>query len=515
LLLAAPSYFRPAMRYSKRFNTIRTLLITSILLTPVSAFITYYNLEQKKQTYNLVIQTYKVIQSSTTLLSHLKDMERGQRGYIVTGDSTFLQPYHEAEEDIDPHLKSLTALVSDNPRQLHLLKVEIEPLIIRKRTELDQSLSLFGKHGRDSASSYVLTRIGNAHMDSIRLLVNDLIDHEQGLLESRNERLEQIYFVNDTILFGSLALIGITALIALFTLQKKQAENESLIYELKELNLGLELKVKERTQQLEEEKIHVEKLNNNLQQNLEEVKALHEGLLDANKTLVKLNEEKNHFLGIATHDLKAPIAGIASLAQLMKLEGESDSRKLDYLEHIEDSCDRMQRLISDLLDINRIEHGSSSINLQNVLISKILARLYHQFKPIADRKNIILNFQNEVDEDVITTDQDALLQILDNLLSNAIKFSQAQKEVQLQVVTENGSIHFEVTDHGPGILPQEMVKVFGKFQKLSARPTAGEGSSGLGLSIVKELAHLLRGEVTVVSHPGVGTTFSVKLPSLK
>jgi signal transduction histidine kinase len=503
------------MSNSKRSLTIRMLLITSILLTPLSAFITYYGVQQKKETYDLVILTYKVIQSSTTLLSHLKDMERGQRGYIMTGDSTFLQPYREAEEDIVPHLKALGELVSNNPRQYQLLKQDIEPLILRKRNELDRSLTLFGTHGRDSASVYVVTKMGNAHMDSIRLLVNDLIEHEQGLLETRNHRLEQIYFFNNTILFGSLALIGTTALIALIALNKKQKENESLIDKLQELNQGLELKVRERTQQLEQEKVHVEELNNNLKQNLEDVKSLHEGLLGANQSLVKLNEEKNNFLGIATHDLKAPIAGIASLAQLMKIDKVYDGRKLEYLAHIEDSCDRMQRLISDLLDINRIEQGSSSITLQPVFISALFSRLYHQFLPIADRKNITLNFQNDVDEDMLVTDPDALLQILDNLLSNAIKFSQPQQVIHLLACLEPSSVRFEVTDHGPGILPEEMLKVFGKFQKLSARPTAGEGSSGLGLSIVKELAHLLRGQVTVASQPGAGTTFSVRLPCMK
>lgn len=481
-------------------------------MTVVSAFITYYNDQHRKQTTELVILTYQVIQASTTLFSHIKDMETGQRGYIVTGDSVFLESYFQAELDIEPQLVSLRGLVSDNRRQLWVVNQHLVPILHQKRKEMDRSLVLFGHHGRDSASLFIATKIGKAHMDSIRFWVNDLVDHENKLLETRNLHLENIYFFNDVVRFGSFGLIGVTSLIALLTLQKKQKENELLFVELQKLNVGLELKVRERTKQLEEEKYHVEQLNNNLHQNLEEVKSLHEGLQEANQSLVRANDEKNDFLGIATHDLKAPIAGISALVQVMKMEGTLDPKRLNYLDHISESCERMQRLISDLLDLNRIERGTSSISVEPVIISKLLGRIHTQFHPIAAKKNILLKIENNIDEDLIITDPDALLQILDNLISNAIKFSFPGKEVKVKAGNEGKWIRFEVSDQGQGLYKEELLKLYGKFHKLSARPTAGESSSGLGLSIVKELVQLLHGEITATSKIGEGTTFTVSLP---
>ncbi len=500
------------MAQSRRFNTVRFLLVTSVLLTVVSAIITYYNDQQRKRTTELVILTYKVIQASTTLFSDIKDMETGQRGFIVTGDSVFLESYNQEEKDIDPQLLLLTQLVSNNPRQLSVVNQHLVPILRQKRTEMDRSLLLFGHHGRDTASLYIATKIGKAHMDSIRYWINDLVDHENKLLESRNQHLENIYFFNDVVRFGSFGLIGITSLIALLTLQKKQKENELLFAALQKLNVELEQKVKERTRQLEEEKHHVEQLNNNLHQNLEEVKSLHEGLQQANLSLVRLNDEKNDFLGIATHDLKAPIAGISALVQVMKLEGTLDAKRVNYLDHISESCERMQRLISDLLDLNRIERGTSSISVEPVIISKLLARIHTQFQPIAAKKNITLKIENNIDEDSLITDPDALLQILDNLISNAIKFSFPGKEVKVKAGCGDNRIRFEVSDQGQGLYKEEIQKLYGKFHKLSARPTAGESSSGLGLSIVKELVQLLHGEITATSKIGEGTTFTVSLP---
>src|SRR5262245_8706860 len=104
---------------------VRSLLVLSILLTVVSAWITYLNVQQKKDSTDLVIHTYKVIQSSTRLLSLLKDLESGHRGYLLTGDSTFLNPYHEALADIDDDIDTLVTLVKNNPAQLSLLREKL------------------------------------------------------------------------------------------------------------------------------------------------------------------------------------------------------------------------------------------------------------------------------------------------------------------------------------------------------------------------------------------------------
>ena len=158
----------------------------------------------------------------------------------------------------------------------------------------------------------------------------------------------------------------------------------------------------------------------------------------------------------------------------------------------------------------RIRVGDDGIFI-NVIISNLLSRINAQFQPIAARKNIVLKIENNIDEDSIVTDPDALFQILDNLISNAVKFSFPGKDVKVRALCDENFIRFEVSDRGQGLYKEELQKLYGKFQKLSARPTAGESSSGLGLSIVKELVHLLHGEITVTSKIGEGSTFTVSL----
>ena len=112
----------------------------------------------------------------------------------------------------------------------------------------------------------------------------------------------------------------------------------------------------------------------------------------------------------------------------------------------------------------------------------------------------------------ITTDHDALVRILDNIISNAIKFSRPGKTVTVAVASEKTCLRFEMKDEGPGIRLEERHKLFRKFQKLSARPTDGESSTGLGLSIVKDLVDLLNGTIEIESEYGKGTNVIVRLP---
>jgi len=498
------------MRKNKR---IRILLITSIALTIISAGITYLNLQEKKESTALVIHTYEVIQSSSDLLSLIQDLETGQRGYLLTGDSSFLQPYHKALTAIDNDIRHLKEVVSYNPRQVALLNDRLVPLVERKKQNIAVSLDVLKRNGHDSAAHFVALRKGKTLTDSIRFWANDFTQHEEQLLLERNENLQEDYFIGNVIHFSSFALIGFISLIALFTIRNKERVNDRLLIHLKELNRNLEQKVKERTHQLEEEKDLTDQLNIDLQNNLEEIKSLHGALLEANKRLIKLNEEKDHFLGITTHDLKTPLAGISGLLQLLSLDGQNlKSNHLEYVLLMQDACKKMQRLINDLLDINRIEQGATIVKKIPVRLSELIHSMQRQFMTWSEDKNILLQFENNFVTDVIETDPDILQRILDNLISNALKFSASGKAIRVQSSEKNSELVIKVIDEGPGITKEELPLLFGKFQKLSSRPTAGEGSSGLGLSIVKELVQFLEGTIRVESTPGKGTAFIVILP---
>ena len=464
---------------------VRSLLILSVLLTIVSAVITYLNVQQKKEAIALVIHNYKVIQASTRLLSLLKDMEIGHRGYLITADTSFLQPYQEALQDVDHDIDTLTSLVQNNERQLAILQQKLVPFVEQKKANLFESLLILKSFGRDSASHFASMKIAKASMDSIQFWTTNFTQYEKALLAERNENLEQRFFLNDVVRFSSFALIGITSLAALITIANKEKDNKRLLLELQQFNQQLEQKVKDRTRELE----------------------------DANKNLLRLNEEKNHFLSITTHDLKAPLAGISGILELMKLEGGTlSSQHLGYVHLMEETCENMQRLISDLLDLSRIEQRSTHLSFQPTSIPKIISELEDHFRAWAGKKNIQLVFDVQHAPSIITTDHDALVRILDNIISNAIKFSRPGKTVTVAVATEKTCLRFEMKDEGPGIRLEERHKLFRKFQKLSARPTDGESSTGLGLSIVKDLVDLLNGTIEIESEYGKGTNVIVRLP---
>lgn len=464
---------------------VRFLLILSILLTIVSALITYLNVLQKKEATALVIHHYQVIQVSTRVLSLMKDMEIGLRGYVITADTMFLQPYQQAVLNIDTEIDTLTYLVKGNPHQMEFLQKELLPLVKMKRDKLQEDFSILKRFGRDSASHYASMKISKARLDSIRYLTSNFIGYEQKLLAERTERLEQRYFINDVIRFSSFMLIGIISFAALITITNKEKDNQRLLAELQQFNLQLEEKVKIRTHELEE----------------------------ANQNLMRLNEEKNNFLGITTHDLKAPLAGIAGLLELMKLESDTLTPKhQEYIQLMQLTCEDLQRLISDLLDLSRIEQGTTRVNMEAIDVKAVLKQLEDRFRVWASKKDIRLTFVVNSTRQTLITDKDMLTRVLDNLLSNALKFSPKGKHVLLSVMDEGTFVRFDIKDEGPGIRPEERHKLFRKFQKLSSRPTGGESSSGLGLSIAKDLVELLQGSIELKSDFGAGTLVTVRLP---
>jgi signal transduction histidine kinase len=233
-------------------------------------------------------------------------------------------------------------------------------------------------------------------------------------------------------------------------------------------------------------------------------------LAESNERLVHLNKEKNEFLEIAAHDLKNPLTVILGSADLAgKLKDQNQVNKL--LSNIFSAAKRMRNLIADLLDVDAIEQGRFTSKIEPCDMGELVARSVANNQPAATTKGI--NMAVAPSQALwARADPAATLQILDNLISNALKFSPPNTTVHVQALSEQDQIAVAVRDEGPGISEADQKKLFQKFTRLTARPTGGESSTGLGLAIAKRLAEAMAGTVQCQSTPGAGSTFTFRLP---
>jgi two-component system, NarL family, sensor histidine kinase EvgS len=247
--------------------------------------------------------------------------------------------------------------------------------------------------------------------------------------------------------------------------------------------------------------------NRRLQRELAERLRVQRVLEETRDRLTRLNEEKTQLMNMAAHDLRSPLtATLLGLEFLRMGHSEFDLASREAVGGLIANIRHMDRLIADLLDAQALEDGDRSLKRECVDLAKLLHEVVDEFRPVAVRKTIALTANIDTGPTCVHGDPGACRQILDNLLSNAIKYTPPGGRVE---VTLRGT-RFEVRDTGPGITAAEMERLFKKYGRLSARPTGGEPSIGLGLSIVKRLVDAMAGRVWCESEPGHGTAFIVE-----
>jgi len=233
----------------------------------------------------------------------------------------------------------------------------------------------------------------------------------------------------------------------------------------------------------------------------------------SNQKLKELNELKNKFLGIASHDLRNPLYLILSYSEVLKdgSVGPVSEKQGELLRKIHNSSQYMKALLENLLDISKIESGKIELDKKVQDLNAIARTQVELCQLLAEKKNITVRFEPGP-VPPISFDGNAIIQVMGNFLTNAIKFSPAGTEVRVTTEEGEGHVRFSVADQGPGVPEEEQKRLFEEFQTLSARPTGGEKSTGLGLAIAKKIIHLHGGQVGVKSVPGKGSTFYFLLP---
>lgn len=243
---------------------------------------------------------------------------------------------------------------------------------------------------------------------------------------------------------------------------------------------------------------------------IERTKELHE----KNAQLIALNQDKNEFLGIAAHDLKNPLSAIQGLSDIIarNFDNLSKEKIVNYANMIYISSRKMFELIKNLLDVNKIESGKITVNLEPVNLLSIAKELTESYTERGKAKNIAVHFSATEHRYVAMIDRNVIYQVLDNLISNAVKYTYQGSHVYVSLSQNDTHICCLIQDEGPGIAAQDLPKLFGKFTRLSTKPTGGEHSTGLGLFIVKKLVDAMLGEVWCESDTGKGATFIVRFP---
>ncbi|MTI41718.1 tetratricopeptide repeat-containing sensor histidine kinase [Fulvivirga lutimaris] len=250
--------------------------------------------------------------------------------------------------------------------------------------------------------------------------------------------------------------------------------------------------------------------NNKLKAQYLEIQKQKEQIENINAELVQLNEEKNDLISIVAHDLKSPLNQISGMLDIIKLTSKKqDQEQQDYIARIDQSTSRLKRMVSKILDVSAIESKTLNVTIEEVDINVLLDEVVKSFDDMAAKKEIEI-VENLPAVSNVKVDRGYATEVLENLMSNAVKYSPIGKKINVGMEENGEYVKIGFSDEGQGINKEDMKKLFGKYHKLSARPTAGEDSTGLGLSIVKKYVEALNGKVWCESVEGEGATFFVE-----
>jgi signal transduction histidine kinase len=328
----------------------------------------------------------------------------------------------------------------------------------------------------------------------------DLLNKNRELLERgralQEARLEQEASLRNLLIVSSVLLAVILLLLGnRYRMKKRSAE----IFQRK-------------NEELEAANTEIRKHETLLEAQAAEIAHANDELRRQNTQLEQLNSEKSELMGILSHDLRNPVSAIRMLAESI---GE-DGRSTEYIQRkagqVADTADSVLLLARNLLDINRLESGRMQLDSEPVAVGPIVHQVVEAHRKWAELKDIVIHSDITEDAAVALGDDAAIMQVVDNLVSNAVKYSPRGRAVFVALARTEHAVSLSVADEGPGFSADDMARLYQKYTRLTARPTGGEPSSGLGLSIVRRLVDGMGGQIRCESEEGKGARFIVEFP---
>ncbi len=452
----------------------------------INAYIAHNSVQQLIGTETWVTHTYEVQREIETDVSLTKDVETGTRGYIITSNRVFLEPYDKAKTKVQNKLEPLYSMVRDNPPQQKRV-AELADLVDAKLRESNRQIKLVNEGKKAEAEKLVSTGEGKAAMDAVRAKAAEMRDVEETLLKARTVQSQRAgRNTNATILLAmGFSLLLLTLVYSGLTRAKAQGEQLEIA-------------------------------------------------LDKQKQLEEMRDSLNAML---VHDLRTPLTTMLVPLEMLNNEdlGELDETQKEVVGMSLVSSRRLLGLVNELLDISKMEAGElrvrhESLDPKTVIDESVKNIALAQYDGAAH-----IEQQTSADLPLLQADQELLTRVLINLLGNAVKFTPrggtitlgarqcqpldvmpprvksqlSQKQIEDLHPT---ALLFTVRDTGEGIPAADLDKIFDKFGQVETRKSGRKMSSGLGLTFCKLAIEAHGGAIWAESEPGQGSTFSFTVP---
>ena len=437
----------------------------------------------------------------------LANLATDQRGFALTGDSSFLGPYKLGRIQLGLAMDSLSKLAKGN-EELTLATDRLDRAALSwGRAAARQFAARSSEVPEDTAVALAHTVI--TLMDSARAATGVLerITHAQAELRAK-EAAHQIELDSRESLLVRLLLVAMIVLATVASLRRVTSTLDAIVFDARALAAGDHRAAVRSVAGGSRELGHLGEAFGTLAAAVAEREL---GLRDDIRQLKEVERLKTEFVSTVSHELRTPLTAIRGALGLVLAgtTGPIASKTRDLLQIGLQNTERLIRLINDILDVERIESGHLFVRREPCELAEILRTTVESLRTVAMETQVSLVIEAEKSA-VVTGDPDRLVQVFTNLISNAVRFSPRGESVTVALRTTPTSVVVFVSDRGPGIPLEFRKRIFGKFQQ--ADPAGAAGGAGLGLAIVRAIVERHGGSIRFDSAPGHGTTFITELP---
>jgi signal transduction histidine kinase len=465
-------------KHGRRRRLIATYVPAALVL--LLGLLTMIGLRREHERDSWVMHTQRVQLALERTLSDVRDAEVGQRGFFITGDTTYLRPYVRGATAFQRRAEEVVALTADNPLQ-HQRAIELHDMVTRRTVVLEENAELGADAYRSETVSHARLNAGRAMMDSLRHIVVTMIAAEDTLLSRRQaharrqERATILVVLTGTVLAAVLALY-----INMFLRSQAQAEAD---------------------------------LAQELERQRDELMLAKTQLEMRTRAAEDANRAKTDFLRAMSHELRTPLNAIAGYTQLieMGIRGPVTAEQHDDLARINRSQRHLLSLINDILNFAKLEAGHVRYHIEDVSMPEIITSVDELVRPLMVVKGIAYKCDAGPPALRVRVDREKAVQVLLNLLSNAVKFTPPQGTIELWVERDGDGVKARVRDNGVGIPTDRQAAIFEPFVQVGRTLSDSAEGTGLGLAISRDLARGMGGDLNVNSAPGEGSTFTFTL----